>query len=427
MPYQIGDTAQFTVASVIDPGSLVYSYVWRWWDQAIQVGTNGTAYKRINMGGDPINGNRLIYSCTPVSIDGSSVDLYGTITANNSPFIAASPSASKNDDYYGYSTTLYLTAYSIDRHLLSFEWYDGSTYLGTGTLGLMTTVDHTWRGNDTQVTRTYTGRSNYITLSVYADKIITCRVTDIVNSAVTVVEFNLRGKLATPLDGVLVVDSNALTTDATSQSVSRIGPGNTMKFVAYVTDIDGLMPTFAWEFSNARNWTVQYIGAGVNATLPDGSFSSTVDKAVGAEIVVSGEAKACTALCRITGNALSRSAGQFAELQFSVLLLKNNEPTGTTVTCAKMDGTPVNMVTELVDVGEFLVYSAVTTDPDLDVIDETWSISNYPYPTPFIMYGPKIIVSTAGFSPGDRVTGSVQAVDRMGASRTDYFSGPQIQ
>jgi len=434
MNYKIGDMAQFVVNTVSEPGS-ISAYVWRMWDETIQVGTTGTAFKRINIGGDPTNGNQLIYACTPVMITGESTNLYGTIAANSSPYILPSPSVSVNDDYYGYTTKLELASYTIDGlDPLLFLWYEGPTFLGFGTAEAAFVVgNHTWRGNDTSVVVPYNGTTNSLSLTVSSDRDIRCCVVD-TGAGTTAVDFRLRGKTVPPLGGVLVADSNAVTTDATSQPKVRIGPGQTVTFVAYVTDIDGKMPTFNWSLPTPApgNWTTPFSGAVAGVQLPDGSFSSTLTKAVnsGVESVPTGLSKICVAICTITGNPASRSAGQTVELKFNVELVKNQVPSGATVTCTDINGVAINMETGQVVVGRKIIYSAVSADADLDVVDQKWEFSNSArplFPTPLYMLGPKVVFDTTGMASGVSITGQITSTDAMGDSTAISFAGPKIQ
>jgi len=435
MIYQVGDNAQFVVNTVSEAGS-IYSYVWRAWDATIQVGTTGTIFKRINMGGDPANGNQLIYACSPVMLTGESTNLYGTITANNPPFIAPSPSISKNDDYYGYFTDLSLVAYTIDSHdPVWFLWYTGATFLGYGAADAAYVVgSHVWTGNDTTTTVAFNGTRNTLALQVNADRNVQCYVVDTV-AGTTVVDFRLRGQAVPPLGGVLVADSNMLTTDATSQPRTRIGPGQTVLFVAYVKDIDNVYPAFDWTLPSPPpgNWTTPYVGSGTGAVLPDGSFSNTYVKDVsnGSEVVPVGSVKVCVATCRITGtNPASRSYGQTTELQFTVELVKNQAPSLTTVTCADINGAAIPMATGQVVAGDKLIYAAVSTDNDLDIVDQHWRFDNSAnplLPNPLHRLGPKVIYDTTGMTSGQKVGGVITSTDRMGDSIAVSFTGPEIQ
>ncbi len=427
MPYSPGDTVDFQLSPLpVGSSGSVYSYVWKFWDQSIQVGTVASTSKQINIGGDPLNGNRLIYACMPVMVDGQSGSIGGTIFANNAPFVT-NVSISANDQYYGFSTVLSLTGYSIDGHTpLTFQWYEGTTLLGTGTAGATPSITHTWQGNDTTSTVTVTGQVNSYTATVTYDRTITCRITDSLG-VITSVDFRLRGKTVPGIGALLVADANSTTTDATSQPEQRIGIGQTMTFVAYASDIDGVQPLFVWDFTVSRGWTVPYSGSGTDTALPDGSFSSSIVKAVATEIVSTGTAKSVTVLCTITGQAPSRAAGSSTQLQFDAILLKNNAPSTTTIACRKViDGSTVDMTTGAVAAGTKLIYEAVSYDIDLDVVHQAWTFNNHPFPTTLKVYGPKIILDTGSYAAAAVITGNVVSTDRMGATLTTYFSGPTI-
>lgn len=436
--YQVGDLVQFTVSSVSAQGTNVYAYVWKFWDNSTIATVAGTAWKTINIGGNPANGDQLIYACNPVLVNGSSVELAGTVCAQNPPMVAPSPTISDNDDYYGFTSTLSVSAFDIDGNTpLTFGWYENGAYLGPGVNGATSMVPYTWVGNGTQVFGVYPAQENSLVVTVTADTVITWTGTDTAGGTVSL-DFELHGQPVPPLTGVLEVDTNSVTTDATSSPIQRIGPGQTVTFVAYVTDIDGLCPSFVWNLSNASpgNWTVAYLGPGTGAVLPDGSFSNTLVKDVSMEVVSSGTAKACEAICLVTGtNPASRSYGQTASLYFVVELLQNSPPTGTVITCANAaTGAAVDMSASGpgVPAGTVLVYTAVTADPANDVVNQFWQVTNVPQgQSPLYaagnlnMYGPQLVLDTTGYPPG-QVTGQITSTDRFGGALTLAWTGPNI-
>lgn len=436
MTYNTGDNVELSISTgAIGSSGSIYSYVWRFWDATTQVGTQPYTDKAVNLGGDPLNGNRLIYECFPTMVDGTSGSLYGTLVANNPPFLLDA-TISKNDDYYSYQTTLALKAYSLEGHALTFQWFEGTTSLDAAAPGSASgaPVARDWRGNG--IVSSVPAVQSYVSTKVLAvryDRVITCKVTDTTTNVVVTTDFRLRGKVAPPLWATMATETSSTTTDATSMPLQRIGLDQFVTFVAYVTDISGIRPAFQWDFSQANGWTVYstYFGSnGTNVTLPDGSFSSTITKDVSTEVVSFGPAKVATAVCRITGtNNASLSFGKVTEVRFSVALLKNNPPSSITITCKRTDGTVVDLYTDSVDAGTKLIYEAVATDLDLDVITASWRIDGYPFPSPMYAYGPKIVVDTTGYVSGARIQGQATVTDRMGPPggvQSLSFTGPKI-
>jgi len=82
---QVGDTVELMVGP-IPSGSTIYSYVWDFWDGLSTATQAPFVVKVINIGGQP-GTDELHYTCRPVAVDGQSVSLAGTLTANNPPTI----------------------------------------------------------------------------------------------------------------------------------------------------------------------------------------------------------------------------------------------------------------------------------------------------------------------------------------------------
>jgi hypothetical protein len=435
MIYQIGNTATLALnPPVTDPN--VYSYVWRFWDGSIEVTTASTIQKRINIGGQPDSAERLLYTCLPTLIDGQSGSVFGTLYAYNAPFVK-DVLISNNDDYYGYSTVLSLIGYSLMGRTLQFEWFDVPAVGPPVSLGIIAATPtapfvHVWRGNDTSTNVAVTGYHDQITISpVRVDKLIRCVITDTA-AATTTVDYRLRGKAVPPIGVLLSADANSVTTDATSQPIQRIGEGQFVTFVAYAHDIDNKKPAFYWDFAGTRGWTTPFYGNGTgNPQLPDGSWSNSFTKDVSTEIVSAGTSKTASVICRIVGTDItSRSLGQITNVQFDVALLKNNAPSVPTIMCHKPDGTVVNMLTDVVPVGTVLIYSAISTDPDLDIVEQVWQFDSLPSPYPtvkYFAYGPKVTLDTTGFGIGYKPQGSIISTDRLGATApATSFIGPEI-
>ena len=118
--------------------------------------------------------------------------------------------------------------------------------------------------------------------------------------------------------------------------------------------------------------------------------------------------------------------GVVTPVQFSVLLLRNNPPSATAITCSDTYGNTIDMVNGTVPVGTKLIYTAVSTDLDLDIVTQLWQFDSYPYPNPLYIYGPKVVLDTTGYTLNGYVQGQVTSTDRMGGVLYTNFKGPRI-
>jgi hypothetical protein len=423
--YQTGDTGTFSV-NPASSGTVIYSYVWDFWDATTVATTGSSVVKAINIGGNPHDNDKLVVSCTPVAIDGQFTTLQGTIVANNPPSIAPGVFITNNDSYFAYTTRLGLDAFDLENDQLFFSWYAGSHFLshGTTTKDLVSTSG-TWQGNDATVVVTCAGTSNYFDTLVLGPEGLTCVVSD-ARSGTTSLDFDLRGRIApTPLASLSAGVTNILVDTAIVPS-QRIGTGETVQFTVYASDPAGGTLSFAWIFAGSNNWNMSPIlDAGTTTVLPDGTVQNTVLRDISSEVIVSGTAKLVTAICDVSSVDPVSGHRRFNEVDIEVTLIGNSPPNelaimrtvgGTEIT----DDGPVTA-------GQNITFSLSGSDPNGDAMTYQWSFAQPFTPATGVYWGPKIVYATSRYSSGDAVQGILTITDRLGAATTEGIPLTQIQ
>ena len=412
--YQVGDQASFALAPTPNTGTQIYSYVFRFWDGTVLATINPfTLPVTINIGGQPGTGE-LHYSVTPVQIDGQSTVIAGTITANNPPTIAPSPTISVNDGYFPYQTELSVVAFDMDGDAFSFGWYVDDVLINSGTFTYIGNVPGTWAGNGTVIVADYAGTQNVFDLTVNAETTVTCVITD-ANSGITTLDFQMRGSTTSPPQIGVSGAISGLTADASDLPEQRIGVGQFITFSVYGRDLSGGPVSFLWNFAGSNNWTVALETTGTVSALPDGGFQSVYQKDISGEIVSFGTEKVAIAVATISG-LTSQTV-----VQQPVTLIANSPPQ-TVDFVVKNNGTVINAGGnegggDSFPAGTQLEFDAVAIDPNGDLVEYHWQFQQPigVLPTTLDLWGAKVVVGTTTYPSGSLVQGVLIATDRMGA------------
>ena len=215
---QVGDTVNLMVAPA-PSGSVIYSYVWDFWDGSTTATDKPFVAKVVNISGQP-GTDELHYRVRPVAVDGQSVTLSGTITANAAPTILPGASVSNNGQFFAYATTLKVQAFVNDGDTFTFAWFSGTSFLGPGVSYPIGNVSGTWTGNDTTIIANYPATENQITAIIGNSQIITCYVIDS-RGGTSSVAFGLTGEENPPPDATLTAGVGAVTFDSTTPPIAR--------------------------------------------------------------------------------------------------------------------------------------------------------------------------------------------------------------
>ena len=409
---QVGDQVQLMVAP-IPSGSVIYSYVWDFWDGSSTATTAPFAIKVINIGGQP-GTDELHFACRPVAIDGQSVTLNGTITANNPPTILPGVSISNNDSFFAYLTTLALTAIDVDNDPITFAWYTGTTFLGAGTSAAAGNQYGTWSGNGTTIIQQYAATANNIDLVVTADRTVSCYVADDRGGTASV-NFVLRGEPNPPPDATVAAGVAGVVFDATSPANARIGEGQTVDFTVYVAPMPQHNLSYLWTFSGSDNWTMPPIHeSGTTVIQPSGGQSNTVNRNIDSEVISFGTAKVATAHVRVSAANIYTGLVTHTDADYPILLIANSAPSAVTV--QRLDnGTPISG-SGPVAAGTKIEFVAAGTDADLDLLTYRWVFNQAITPTTLYLWGPKVLVDTTGYAALSSVQGNLTVEDRLGAT-----------
>lgn len=413
---QIGDTVNLMVAPA-PSGSVIYSYVWDFWDGSTTATDKPFVAKVVNISGEP-GTDELHYTVRPVAVDGQSVTLNGTITANAAPTFLPGASVSNNDAYFAYATTLKVQTFITDADPYYYAWYSGTSYLGAGTSIPIGNVSGTWIGNGKTVIQNYPATQNQITAIIANPQIITCYVVD-TRAGTNSVSFGLNGDPNPPPDASLTAGVGAITFDSTTPPIARIGVGQTVNFTVYVAPMPDHTVSFLWTFSGSNGWTMPPVTTpGVTTVLPNGGWQNTVNRNIDSEVVFSGTSKVSTAEVRVTAVNTLNGEISHADAQFSVTLIANSPPSSVTIQ-RKVNGVPISGLGPVTH-GQNIEFSAAGTDPNGDYMTYFWRFNQPFVPALLNLWGPKVVVDTGSYA-GNVVQGQIWVYDRLGAQLTQLL------
>ena len=410
---QAGETGTFSVSGY---GSLsdIYSYAWRFWDSTGTATPGPTVMKVINTGSNPMGAPAgLQLSCMPVGVDGQSTVLYGTLAANNGPIIlAGGASISVNDAYFPYATQMGLTVFSFENLPLSFAWYAGATFLGSGVSSSAGLVAGTWSGNGTVEIGQFNGVQNYFDAVIGSPTEVTGVVTD-ASGGTASFDFSLRGQLPPP--AAASAGASAIGLVASVSDVQRIGAGQSVDFTVYANSVTGGTLSFSWEFYGSHNWTVTGQSSGTTSILPNGGYQNTVSKDISGEVVAAGTQKTVEAVCDIFLTNLATQTTQMSQVTVDMVLLTNLPPSPMTISVSD-NGVPI--VNGIGTLGDVIEFDATGTDPNHDWVWYAWNFNQPFTPNVGLYWGPKVRLDTSRYTEGQAVSGVVTATDLLGSQFT---------
>lgn len=415
---QVGDQVELMVIPVPE-GTVIYSYVWDFWDATSTATDIPRVTKVINIGGEP-GTDELHYRCIPVARDGRSIHISGTLPdVNNPPTILPGVSVSKNDEYFAYQTRLKLQAIDLDGDPLTFGWYEGDTYLGAGNTSVIGSANGTWTGNGKVLVSPCTVSENYFDFSVLGDTSVTCQVSDD-RGGMSSVDFVLRGQNEPPPNARVTSGVGGVSFDASSLASARIGVGETVDFTVYAAALTSGTLNFKWTFAGSNGWTMPPLESnGTTTLLSTGIYQNTVVRDISSEVVSTGTSKAATADLRITATSPISGESSYTDTQCTVLLIANSAPSAVSI-ARRVNGNPVSGLGP-VNAGAVIVFSAAGTDPNMDLMFYKWTFDQPFDPNPLYLWGPKVAYNTTGYVAAQSVTGQLDVIDRLGATLTSVL------
>jgi hypothetical protein len=385
--------------------------VWDFWDSTSTSSNRPYVAKIINIGGQPTT-DELHFSCRPVGIDGQSVLLRGTITANNPPTILPGVSISVNDAFFTYQTQIRITAIDQDRDDFNFSWYSDDVLLGNGNSSYIGELSGTWAGNGTRIIDSYPGTLNCFDLTVSREQTVTCYIVD-ERQGTTSIDFELRGKEVLSPAVKAAINPGGIVFDASMPYVARIGAGQTVDFSVFTAPpLSDYSFLFNWSFAGSNGWTMLPImETGVTVLLPNGGFQNTVHRDISTEVVSSGTSKGVTAAVRVTLRNDLTGEMVYTDIECDMVLVANQAPN--TVAIQRLaNGAPI---TGPVAAGTKIQFIAAGTDPNLDVMFYRWRFNQPFAPATAYFYGPKVLYDTTGYTSSQSVQGELTVYDRLNA------------
>ena len=420
---QVGEQVTLAVYPV-PSGSVIYSYVWDFWDDTSTATTAPFVVKTINIGGRP-GTDVLDYTCRPVAVDGQSVTLSGTIKANNPPTVVPGVSISNNDDFFFFSTRLQLQAIDMDGDAFTFAWYNGTDYLGTGTTSSAGSVSGTWTGNGTTIINNYPSSLNYLDAVVTEDSTVTCYVID-VRAGTSHVNFLLRGEDNPNPVAVVTAGIAGVSFDSASPPTARVGPDQFVDFTVYTSPMPSHLVEFLWTFAGSNHWSMPPLTeAGTRYPLPNGGVQSTVHRDISTEVISTGTTKIATASVQIMATNIYNGGITRSNTDYTITLVKNSAPSGVDI-ARRVNGT-ILTGNGPVTVGDLIEFSASGTDANMDVMFYEWRFTQPFAPSPIYFWGPKVLYSTVGYGTGDSVEGQLTTQDWLGASLVTVLPSTLIE
>lgn len=366
-------------------------YVWSWWDGSVDVTGTGTIAKQLNVGGNPADGYQVRYTCEAVNEVGQSAQFSGAIEVNNPPYLVlGSTRLSNNGEDFSFRTKASLIAYDLESGTLGFEWFAGGQSLGAGNQSVYGPVSGTYAGT---IAATCIGVENYVTYDVSENGSLVCNVWDD-SGGTTSIQFYLFGQ--SPVKGYSAPQASAYQSviDSASEPIVRIGGASYAEFTVY-TQASANPTSFAWTFHGSNGWSSTSYSAGTTTPMEDGAWRNQVLKSTEQESEGQKSAK-----CRI----VDVLTGLSSEVSIPVFLQANNSPE-----ISSSQVLPANPT-----VGDLMSFEVNATDADLDLLTYKWYFPSLAA----TLHGRKVLVSSAGLSPGNTFTGVVTVTDKMGASVT---------
>jgi hypothetical protein len=404
---QVGDIKTFTLSVVPPASSGVYSYVWKFWDGTVAATVKPTVTKQLNIGGNPLNSRKLLFTCTACMEDGQSETVNGEVIVNNPPQVVPSPEITVNDFYFPYATQIKVRAFDIENDAMVFTYYNSAgQVLGNGSTSSIGLVNGTWNGT----VGSYNGYQNIFNTTIQSEQIVTLKISD-AQQGTTSLAFGFYGQAAAPPIVGVTASQDTITADASSIPDQRIGMGQFVDFSVYANDPVSQNFSFLWNFWGSNGWAANSFSTGTTSVQPDGSVRNAVSKNIEGE---SGGLH--TAIIRVRNN----TSGQTVEFPIDVNLIANTVATSGTISIRnQLD--QVILPNAEVAVGTKLIYSALVEDPENDIVNYKWTFvqpSGTVAPTTLRLWGRSVILDTTGYSSGYEIIPTLVAYDRMKASLT---------
>lgn len=407
--HQVGTTALFTVTGV-PAGS--YAYVWDWWDGTTSATAVPTTTKKLNMGGDPHDGNLLRFSVTIVAEDGQFQVRSGSIEVNNPPSIASSPSISLNDQFFPFTSVIQIRAFDVENELVSFYWYNAQDEpIGGGSSGTLGLINGTYNGT----VGLYNGTLNTFSRVVEETQTIVAKLVD-TNGGTTVVDFSLRGGTPPPPTITASTEVNTLTADATTLPDHRIGTGRSVNFVVFSSDVVNTL-NFLWSFYGTNGWASTSFSTGVTEILAGNTLKNSVVKSI--ENETGGPKRAIVTVNNTT-------TGIAIDVPVDVVLIGNTvadtitfkvyRQSIATETELDLSISDSHQTPDTVPADAKVRYQATAVDPQGDIVTYRWQFLQPSglFPSSLVLWGRSVMIDTAGYPAGSAIQGVVTATDRFG-------------
>lgn len=388
---QVGQTKRFTLEpapTVSEFGTL--AYVWKWWDGTVDATTQNTVTKKLNLGGN------LAYDIEVVNMQGQSGSYGSSIFVNSPPVIVRSPTISRNNASFNYTTELQLKAYDPDGGAVSFLWYETGTALGGGTT----------------VTMSGTG-TNTFTRNVTQDETLTVLAID-TDAGTQALNFELYGVAPSPPEVIQSALPRSLTSDTANLPSAVIGPDEFVDFTLFASDVTDGSLAYEWAFYGTNGWSVDSFSAGTTSLVSPGVFQNTVRKDISGE--TAGEKVA-------EGTVVNVASGQSTVVRSTVTLEESVAPEIASIG----NDAPISGLEYQIPLAGQVTYVGTAVDVNGDILDYKWVFTQ---PSGVTLWGKTITFRPADYTVFSSaasnlpIVGNLTVIDRFG--ETDSATIPTV-
>ena len=386
-----GANKTFAIPGGCSSGSI--TYVWKFWDDSVDVGTIPSTTKKLNRGGVS-----LPVTCEYCDQYGQSALVSHTVDVNTPPILVGNPRISANDTMFPFNGTLSSSFYDPDGVGAPLVlWYDGVTKLKDSAATL-------------ESTGTYSG--TYIT-AVTQNRTVTQFIVDVGNGT-TKLDYYLRGYTANGLTVGGSSISNSIVGQTINLPETIIGPDQTITFTTYASDVTAGALQFDWSTPATAGWSAVVAATSPRETdtpapMPNGSYRSQIT------VDVSNESPGIkTAYCTVT----NPTTGQVSVVPNLVQLKSSVAPVINSIS------TDASLTT-----GEYRVprdgsvhFTGTATDQNNMLLTYQWDFSQPPNIT---LWGKKVMLRPDQFQAFNQtdleveprpILGNLTVSDRFGAA-----------
>lgn len=411
---QVGDTKLFVVGGTPPAGT--YAYAFTWWDNTVTVTTNGSAAKKLNIGGNPANSFQVPFTCDICDVYGNSQQLTSGVVVNNPPTVVPTPTILPNDAAFSFNAQVITRAYDLEEAgPVGFYWYSGTTPISSGATATDGSMQGTYAGTLVGLKTVYRNTLEY---TVQQNTVLTCRIVD-ADGGTTALDYRLVGYDPDAPRFSVAVQPDSLTANASTQPSQYIG-NEPVTLSVYAADTEPGSLSFLWSFYGSHGWQATDIPFFSTGT------STPVDVGVRNDVLRYVQGEATAGLRTVEVSVTNTATGKSARADVEIMLLANAAPTVSSVDpYAANTGVQLSPTSISKSAYPLIVLSGTAADTNNDLLTYRWDITQPITPSSLTLYGRNIALDISGYPNGVASLGQLQVSDRLGVEATPFVL-PQL-